>query len=466
MSDRIIQGFSEMKNIYLTQILTEEKNEGEDYGEKYEKNYKKSGKKSKDYDGDGEVEDEADEYAGVKDKSIRKAMGKDEDGEEKPSKKKKKEDEEEMNESFSNWRQDLYEVISKLENEPKVRDIDNDTITEKSVNNKVVINPPVTEKFQHILTQELDEEFITETVVCATEHFYTQGLNEHGLDIVVEELGIDKFIEYVFYISEDYLLNEKTIDVNEVSKKITIDRGNRYVCEAVQCQKKSKRLDENARNAIAGGILKAMDLYQSGMARHREANKKLQSGLQSASERHKKAIEIAKPVGEKALKGLGHVAGEFATGVETAVGKRNLRSGELTTLGKKMDDALNKKSTNSSQTFGSKKSREKSIKNADAIAKAKAEIEAREAKNKARSEARRNKKKSQQTNESIQYILEKATSEQQQKIFGLALSVKRGDTPRSEVSDEVLKIVDGVSTAEIRKFASTKHKGLPHRKEE
>ena len=49
MSDRIIQGFSEMKNIYLTQILTEEK-EDEDYGEKFEKKYKKTGKKSKDYD--------------------------------------------------------------------------------------------------------------------------------------------------------------------------------------------------------------------------------------------------------------------------------------------------------------------------------------------------------------------------------------------------------------------------------
>jgi hypothetical protein len=62
-------------------------------------------------------------------------------------------------------------------------------------------------------------------------------------------------------------------------------------------------------------------------------------------------------------------------------------------------------------------------------------------------------------------ILEKAESEQQQKIFGLALSVKRGQTPRSEVSDRVLKIVDGMSEKEIRKFAKTKHEGLPHKVE-
>jgi hypothetical protein len=42
-------------------------------GEKYEGKYKKTGKKSKDYDGDGTVEDEADEYAGVKDNAIKKA---------------------------------------------------------------------------------------------------------------------------------------------------------------------------------------------------------------------------------------------------------------------------------------------------------------------------------------------------------------------------------------------------------
>jgi hypothetical protein len=54
-----------------------------------------------------------------------------------------------------------------------------------------------------------------------------------------------------------------------------------------------------------------------------------------------------------------------------------------------------------------------------------------------------------------------ATSQQQQKLFGLALSVKRGETPRSEVSDEVLQIVDTMSEKKIKDFAETSHKGLP-----
>jgi cytidylate kinase len=54
-----------------------------------------------------------------------------------------------------------------------------------------------------------------------------------------------------------------------------------------------------------------------------------------------------------------------------------------------------------------------------------------------------------------------ATSQQQQKLFGLALSVKRGETSRSEVSDEVLNIVDTMSEKKIKDFAETSHKGLP-----
>jgi len=64
----------------------------------------------------------------------------------------------------------------------------------------------------------------------------------------------------------------------------------------------------------------------------------------------------------------------------------------------------------------------------------------------------------------VHSLQEKAESEQQQKLFGLALSVKRGQTPRSEVSDEVLKIVDSMSEKEIRKFAKTKHEGIPKQK--
>jgi len=47
-----------------------------------------------------------------------------------------------------------------------------------------------------------------------------------------------------------------------------------------------------------------------------------------------------------------------------------------------------------------------------------------------------------------------STSKKQQRLFGLALSVKRGDTPRSEASQQVLDIVDSMSEKKIKDFAS------------
>lgn len=58
-----------------------------------------------------------------------------------------------------------------------------------------------------------------------------------------------------------------------------------------------------------------------------------------------------------------------------------------------------------------------------------------------------------------------AQSQQQQKLFGLALSVKRGETPRSEASKEVLDIVDSMSEKQIEDFAGTEHSGLPKKVE-
>ena len=52
-------------------------------------------------------------------------------------------------------------------------------------------------------------------------------------------------------------------------------------------------------------------------------------------------------------------------------------------------------------------------------------------------------------------------SVQQQKIMGLALSYKRGNTPSSEVSQAVKNLANSMSETELEKYASTSHKGLP-----
>lgn len=64
------------------------------------------------------------------------------------------------------------------------------------------------------------------------------------------------------------------------------------------------------------------------------------------------------------------------------------------------------------------------------------------------------------------YLEEKSVSKQQQKIMGLALSVKKGDTPKSKVSKSVQKMAKEMSKKDLEDFARTKHKGLPNKVEE
>jgi hypothetical protein len=60
---------------------------------------------------------------------------------------------------------------------------------------------------------------------------------------------------------------------------------------------------------------------------------------------------------------------------------------------------------------------------------------------------------------------EKSVSQQQQKLMGLAYAYKKGEVPESEVSDEVKKMADTMSMKDLKDFASTKHAGLPVKKE-
>ena len=58
-------------------------------------------------------------------------------------------------------------------------------------------------------------------------------------------------------------------------------------------------------------------------------------------------------------------------------------------------------------------------------------------------------------------IAEKAVSKAQQKFMGMVHAAKKGEKP---ASPEVAKAAKGMSDKEAKKFASTKHKGLPEKK--
>lgn len=170
----------------------------------------------KDYDGDGKLETGTDEWKGSRDKAIKKAIAK------KPINK----------ESYYSWRDELAHLFEGVDDE--LYSSNQKQIKEKKVNNQVKINPDVAieqkESSPYIIeSYELNEDTILEKVDIATEYFFEQGLNEHGVDILIEDLGLEEFVSFVFELSEEYTLTEAKFDrlppVSKSGKKISSLKG-------------------------------------------------------------------------------------------------------------------------------------------------------------------------------------------------------------------------------------------------
>lgn len=471
MSDRIVEGLNEMKQIYLESVSGQIISERNKYLQYIEEKMKKMKKKDeedeeddekeededadRDYDGDGEIESGEEEHAGSVHNAIQKNLGGIPDGNPPKRRKNNKISEQVINvrkefergqevanrlnrmgtrrmlrklktnmaESFSDWRGDLYERIGDVESDIK-KTKENKIIERSNIDNKIEINPNVNIGEQ----VELSEEYIEEVVDIASQYFYEQGLNEEGLEMVIEELGYDKFIEYVFYISEDFILTEarrakrvpttpeereakiakikREIDAREAAKKksttakkVVTSKGNDTVKTAVQTQSKKPQSEPKGFERAAGQVrdfVTSQDTKDKLKDMVDAAVRKAKSDIGRTGMAAIHATGAAKKARQRGASGAG------AAGAAAGTFIRGLMRGSTATGVKE-------------------------------------EIEA--------------------------FLLEKSESQQQQKLFGLALSVVKGETPRSEVSKEVLDIVDGMSEKEIRKFAKTSHKGLPKKVE-
>ena len=109
-----------------------------------------------------------------------------------------------VKESFSNWRDDLIEVLDKPETESDSQK----EVTEKKVKNKIEINPKISEAIEEIGGQVLsieEQDTYQSEIEDAVEYFYEQGINERGIELIIEEVGLDDFVEFVIDPSEDLM---------------------------------------------------------------------------------------------------------------------------------------------------------------------------------------------------------------------------------------------------------------------
>jgi hypothetical protein len=102
---------------------------------------------------------------------------------------------------------------------------------------------------------------LTEEVEIATEYFYEMGLNEHGIDILIEELGVEEFVEWVDEIAEEYTLNEAT-RLQKDDRKLKGPKGSR------------PQSTTKTREKIQGGVtMKSSEAPKSTISARKRATK-------------------------------------------------------------------------------------------------------------------------------------------------------------------------------------------------
>jgi hypothetical protein len=442
--------------------------------------YGVDGLAKKDYDGDGKIESGSKEHAGAVHNAIQRATGGTPDGKDtrrKTSKKKLKSYG--VSEGFSNWRQDLKEVLG-VNDEMASRD--ENQIKEKNVNNYaggkdsvVKINPEVTEKVEIlggyiVESVELNEDYLSEAVDIATEFFYNCGLNENGVDIVIEELGEETFSEFVFELSEEYLLSEELKKSESKVKTSKAPKGTKQYATTIARVKKQGGTTMSAKDRVASTIRK--DRVKDRVKKAVDKAKETQApSSEKSPEGQKKGIfgRAGSVLGAFVKKGKEDIA-KVQDAAQTArkVGER--RAAEVAAVysalrekGKKAEQSATATRARRRATVAAGRAVNKAAGAAGAAVGSGVAARKRGASAAGVTGAALGAGLRKLTMEELE-LQEKAESEQQQKLFGLALSVKRGETPRSEVSAEVLKIVDSMSEKKIRDFAKTPHSEVPKKK--
>ena len=364
--------------------------DGKEYNVKTYGAYKEAldpvGQEDADIDNDGDT-DKSDKYLHNRRKVVGKAI----------SKKKVKE-------GFSNWRNDLAEVMDDIEAAKKVEE-------KKNIKNKITINPTIKDSVENLggtLLEivELDElDYIVENV-------YTELLDD-GYD----EDEIEEALEYA--LTEAKVTFGHDTPTTEKKKQGLLGTAKKYL----------SNLKKSAKQAVATGARKVAK-GALGVARKMEGGDTTPSPAQT------------KPRSASTYRGAG------------AGTKERVSSGSYTPPTQKKAKPAQPVSDDP-------------WKGSETAPKAKAKPAPKPApKAKAKPAPKRKKSKLDDLigsirNEEMQ-IDEKALSKAQQRFMGMVYATKSGEMKAP--SPEVASAAAGMTTKQAKDFAKTKHKGLPEKK--
>lgn len=170
---------------------------------------------------------------------------------------------------------------------------------------------------------------LTEEVQIAAQYFIEMGLNDEGVDILIEELGVEEFAEFVYDISEEYVLTEARAGGAKIEPKLSSGKPvqgkpKAATLKSLRKQKAARQEAENKASESKPSGLKASLKRQSAVATAAKKQPRKKSALDHVAgavlrgiDRHNKAMGGLKKMGAATKETAGKVkkaAGEFKKG--------------------------------------------------------------------------------------------------------------------------------------------------------
>ena len=203
---------------------------------------------------------------------------------------------------------ELSEKKSKIKINPKQADL-----TEKDKKNKEVSCESV----------DLTEEWINASVEVASEYFYAEGINEDGLDQIIDEVGLEDFVDFVIdpieELNEERSARKASVKAPSYEKvKAAVDKTDAAKKKAKPVAKATVRKPKAApkkKAATVKKVEKAVKTAKKEQPKKPTSKKgllgKVGDAVKKGVERHNKARAAGK-VPEKRVK-------EFAKGFKKGV---------------------------------------------------------------------------------------------------------------------------------------------------
>ena len=179
------------------------------------------------------------------------------------------------------------------------------------------------EAYQQVHTQQ---RVINEEVEIASHYFCEMGLNEIGVQILIEELGAEEFAEFVYDISEEYYLTEARaggVKIEPVTTKGKPFKGGKPTGKSLERlrNKKGERNKSEEESEQPSGMKAALQ-RQDAMVSASKQQPKRKGFLDSVAgavlkgiERHKAATDGMGAATRETAGKIGKAAGEFRKGL-------------------------------------------------------------------------------------------------------------------------------------------------------